>query len=237
MIRGVMFDFSGTLFRIESVAEWFDALGLDLAPAERAACVQRLTAAGAQPGGPQPEQPPAGWDQRDTTTERHRAAYTAQTRAALLPTVGPERAEALADRLYDRHLAPDAWRPYPDTEQVLKEFRRRGVPVAVVSNIGWDLRPVFARDGLDAYVDAFVLSFELGVAKPDPRIFRSACDRLGLPPAEVLMVGDHRPDDGGALALGCGFHEVDPLPAAERPDGLLPVLALVAARPKCEDAG
>jgi HAD superfamily hydrolase (TIGR01509 family) len=237
MIRGVMFDFSGTLFRIESVTEWFDTLGLELEPAERAAAVQRLAEAGAQPGGPQPLSPPVGWDVRDTSSERHRDAYTAQTRAALLPTVGPERADQLAARLYRRHHTPGAWRPYPDAEPVLKELRRRGVPVAVVSNIGWDLRPVFARSGLDALVDAFVLSFELGVQKPDPLIFRTACERLGLPPAEVLMVGDHRPDDGGATALGCPYYEVTPLPVPERPDGLLPVLALVAAPPECEDAG
>jgi len=238
MIRGVMFDFSGTLFHIESVAEWFDTLGLDLDPAERAACVERLTVAGAQPGGPQPQQPPASWDQRDTSSQRHREAYTAQTRAALLPSLGPEQVDALAERLYERHRTPDAWRqPYPDAERVLKELRRRGVRVAVVSNIGWDLRPIFIRSGLDACVDAFVLSFELGVQKPDPRIFRTACERLGLPPAEVLMVGDHRPDDGGAMALGCPFYEVRALPVAERPDGLLPVLDLVLAQPGCEDAG
>jgi len=238
MIRGVMFDFSGTLFHIESVAEWFDTLGLDLGPAERTACIRRLTAAGAQPGGPQPVQPPNGWDQRDTSAERHRDAYTAQTRAALLPAVGPEQVDQLAARLYQRHRTADAWQqPYPDAERVLKELRRRGAAVALVSNIGWDLRPIFVRSGLDALVDAFVLSFELGVQKPDPRIFRTACERLGLPPAEVLMVGDHRPDDGGAMALGCPFYQVAPLPVPERPDGLLPVLDLVAVAPKCEDAG
>ncbi|WP_182446045.1 HAD family hydrolase [Streptacidiphilus sp. PB12-B1b] len=232
MIKGVMFDFSGTLFRIETVAEWFDTLGLDLSGSERARCIERLTAAGAQPGGPQPLHAPDGWGARDTSAAHHRAAYTAQARAALLPVTGPERADALAAALYLRHLAPEAWRPYPDAEPVLKELRRRGVPVAVVSNIGWDLRPIFVRGGLDGLVDAFVLSFELGVQKPDPRIFRSACERLGLPPAQVLMVGDHRPDDGGATALGCPFYEVDPLPVEQRPQSLSPVLDLVAARPE-----
>ena len=44
---------------------------------------------------------------------------------------------------------------------------------------------------------------------------------------QVLMVGDHRPADGGAMALGSPFYEVRPLPVAERPEGLLPVLDLV----------
>ena len=42
------------------------------------------------------------------------------------------------------------------------------------------------------------------------------------------MVGDDRRADGGAAALGCGVHFVDHLPAAERPDGLRPVLDLVS---------
>ena len=223
----VMFDFSGTLFRIESVEDWFDSLGLDgLSAAERDACVRRLTEAGALPGGPQPVQAPPGWTERDASARPHRDAYGGQIRAALLPTVGADRADAFATALYERHMAPETWQPYPDAEVVLKELRRRGVPVAVVSNIGWDLRPVFVAHGLDQLVDAFVLSYELGVQKPDPRIFRAACELLGTGPVRTLMVGDSLPADGGATALGCPFLQVDPLPAAERPDGLLPVLDL-----------
>ena len=230
MIRGVMFDFSGTLFHIESVGQWFDAVGLDLPEPERAACVRRLTEYGALPGGPQPLHAPEGWSQRDVTAERHRAVYTAQTRAALLPVVGPERVDRLATELYERHRTAGSWRsPYPDAEPVLKELRRRGVPVAVVSNIGWDLRPIFVQAGLDDLVDGYVLSYELEVQKPDPRIFLAACELLGTAPEETLMVGDDLPADGGATALGCAFLHVRSLPVAERPDGLRPVLDLVGA--------
>ncbi|MEZ0090503.1 HAD family hydrolase [Streptacidiphilus sp. EB129] len=230
MIKGVMFDFSGTLFRIESVEEWFATLGsaLDaLTPAEHAECARRLTEYGALPGGPPPLAAPPGWYERDVDAARHRAAYTAQTRAALLPALGPERTEAWATELYQRHMSPTAWQPYPDAEAVLKELRRNAVPVAVVSNIGWDLRPVFVKHGLDAYVDAYVLSFELEIQKPDPRIFRTACELLGHAPAEVLMVGDDLPADGGAVALGCAFHQVDPVPVDQRPDGLTAALRRV----------
>lgn len=227
MIKGVMFDFSGTLFRIEPVPEWFDSLGLDLPSAERDTAIDRLTAAGALPGGPPPRHAPAGWQDRDLSAARHRAVYTAQARSALLPTVPADRADALAAVLYERHRAPDAWRPYPDAEPVLKQLRQHGVPVAVVSNIGWDLRPVFVRHGLDEYVDAYLLSFELGAQKPDPRIFEAACERLAVDPAEALMVGDDLPADGGATALGCAFHPVQPLPVEQRPDALLPVLRLL----------
>ncbi|MFF2785732.1 HAD family hydrolase [Streptomyces sp. NPDC058049] len=229
MIKGVMFDFSGTLLRVESTEEWLAAAlaetGTPLAEEEFGETARRLTAYGALPGGPSPRHLPAHletlWDQRDLSAEQHRAAYGGLTRAAGI--TDPELAQAL----YDRHMAPAAWRPYPDTGPTLRALRRRGLPVAVVSNIGWDLRPVFRTHGLDELVDAYVLSFELGTQKPDPLIFRTACDRLGLAPADVLMVGDSREADGGARALGCPVHFVDHLPVDRRPGALAPLLDLL----------
>lgn len=61
--------------------------------------------------------------------------------------------------------------------------------------------------------------------KPDPAIFRTALDRLGVAAAETLMVGDSDEADGAARELGCGFVLVDPLPTAQRPDGLRKTLA------------
>ncbi|MEU0845397.1 HAD-IA family hydrolase [Streptomyces sp. NPDC005962] len=228
MANGVMFDFSGTLMRVESVGEWLGAVLAEAAvPADGeqfSDWVGQLTEYGALPGEPAPRHIPAHleqlWRERDLSAHQHRAAYT-----ALIAEAGLPRAE-LTQALYDRHKTPAAWRPYPDTEATLRELRRRGVPVAVVSNIGWDLRPVFRAHDLDGLVDAYVLSFELGRQKPDPAIFRAACDTLGLPPSEVLMVGDDRTADGGAKALGCPVHFVDHLPVDQRPAGLAPVLDL-----------
>ncbi len=130
--------------------------------------------------------------------------------------------QTLHDALYDRHMTPAAWTPYPDAAQVLEELRRRGIGVRIVSDIGWDLRPVFREHGLDKYVNAYVLSYEHGVRKPDPRLFAAACAELGAEAEHTLMVGDSRVADGGAAALGCRVHFVDHLPVAERPDALLP---------------
>ncbi|WP_370093503.1 HAD family hydrolase [Streptacidiphilus sp. MAP12-20] len=227
-MKAVMFDFSGTLFRIESVEAWWQAavaeLGLDLPEAGAAACVARLRRLGALPGSPSgtvPEELATLWQERDLDMVRHRAAYTGLARAADLPD------DRLADALYERHRSPEAWRPYPDTAAVLTQLRRRGVPVAVVSNIGWDLRPVFRRHRLDELVDAYVLSFEQGVQKPDPAIFETACRELGHDPADVLMVGDDLTADGGATALGCPFHAVEHRPVDDRPAGLAPLLDLL----------
>ncbi|OIJ68573.1 HAD family hydrolase [Streptomyces mangrovisoli] len=231
-MTGVLFDFSGTLFRIESADRWLRAVlaesGLTLPEHEVTSAAAALEAAGALPGGASPRRVPpelaALWEVRDRTAAEHRAAYTGLSRQVPLPD------PALHDALYERHMTPGAWTPYPDTADVLRGLRDRGIGVGVVSNIGWDLRPVFRAHGLDPYVDAYVLSYEHGVQKPDPRLFEIACERLGADPVKVLMVGDNRQADGGAAALGCGVHFVDHLPAAERPDALRPVLDLVDRR-------
>ncbi|MGA5896194.1 HAD family hydrolase [Streptomyces venetus] len=228
-MTAVLFDFSGTLFRVESTDSWLrgtltDA-GLRLAEAEFTAAARALEAVGALPGGGDPARVPEelaeAWVIRDQSAALHRAAYTGLSRQVTLPD------PALHEALYERHMSPAAWSPYPDAVEVLRTLRERGIPVGVVSNIGWDLRPVFREHGLDPYVGAYVLSYEHGIQKPDPRLFATACEALGADPRRTLMVGDDRRADGGATALGCGVHFVDHLPVTDRPDALRPVLELV----------
>ncbi|WAU81363.1 HAD-IA family hydrolase [Streptomyces sp. Qhu-G9] len=231
-MTAVLFDFSGTLFRIESTESWLRAVLADaevsLSEQELLRTAKELEAAGALPGGacssdsvPAPDELTALWAVRDQSAELHRAAYTGASRQVALPLPG------LHDALYDRHMTPAAWRPYSDAAEVLHTLRERGVAVGVVSNIGWDPRPVFREYGLDPYVGAYVLSYEYGIQKPDARLFATACDALGADPRETLMVGDDRHADGGAAALGCGVHFVDHLPVTERPDALRAVLELI----------
>ncbi|MFH8565443.1 HAD family hydrolase [Streptomyces sp. NPDC017988] len=228
-IKGVLFDFSGTLFRVEPTEAWLravlDDLEVTLGEGESARTAAALERAGALPGGAAPVAVPAHlaelWAVRDQSAELHRAAYTGLAREVPLPD------PRLYDALYSRHMAPQAWRPYDDAADVLSGLRERGVKVGVVSNIGWDLRPVFRSHGLDPYVDMYALSYEHGIQKPDPRLFALALEALGTDPRDALMVGDDRRADGGAAGLGCAVHFVDHLPADRRPDALRPVLGLV----------
>ena len=223
----MIFDFSGTLFRCEPVDSWLRAVladaGIDAADDEVGAAVARLRASGAMPGLP-PESPvPAHlsevWARRDLAPDDHRAAYTALARQAALPWPG------LEDALYERHRVPQAWHPFPDTTPALRLLRDRGVPVAVLSNIAWDVRPTFQHHGTDEFISGYVLSFREGMVKPDPRIFGRACELLGHDPAEVLMVGDNVVADGGASAIGCTFRTVAHLPPQQRPSALLEVVS------------
>ncbi|WP_181442261.1 HAD family hydrolase [Streptomyces tateyamensis] len=91
----------------------------------------------------------------------------------------------------------------------LRTARAAGWTLAVVSNGATvPQREKMRRTGVDALVDAWVVSEEAGCAKPDPLIFEIAAQRCGLAPdsawrTETWMVGDHGPADiAGARLVG-----------------------------------
>jgi HAD superfamily hydrolase (TIGR01509 family) len=216
-----MFDFSGTLFRLEQNESWLTSLtdtgGDPLDIEAQAELMRRMTAPTGQVVQLSEEYQHA-WENRDLDPALHEKIYLEVLRKSGVPKA--EQAKALYSRLID----PDEWTPYPDTEAALKDCANKGLKVGVLSNIAFDIRPAFTVRGLDQYVDEFVLSFEVGAIKPDPAIFRTLLDHLGVPADETLMIGDSEEADGGARALGCAFALVDPLPTSERPDGLLAAL-------------
>ena len=81
-----------------------------------------------------------------------------------------------------------------------------GVPVAVVSNIGFDIRPLFAAWGLADLVDACVLSYEVGAASPTRRSSWRACGALGVRPGADADGRRHagRRRRGGGRLRGAG---------------------------------
>ncbi|MBK1785241.1 HAD family hydrolase [Prauserella cavernicola] len=225
-IQAVMFDFSGTLFRLEHKDTWLsdltDSAGEPLDLEAQAELMRRMTAP-VTLNVDFDEEHLHAWEHRDLDPELHHKVYLEVLRQSGVARV--EQARALYDRLVD----PSEWTPYPDTERVLKSLADKGVRVGVLSNIAFDIRPAFTARGLDAYIDEFVLSFEVGAIKPDAAIFRLLLDRLGTAPENTLMVGDHEGADGGAKALGCPFALVEPLPTVRRSDGLLTALREHAA--------
>ncbi|WP_018347888.1 HAD family hydrolase [Longispora albida] len=132
--------------------------------------------------------------------------------------------EVFAAALYATHLS--ALRPYPDAEPTLRALHDRGVRIGVVSNAGVDIRPACVEHGLDRYVDAYVISYEVGHVKPDLPIWEAALKALDADPASTLMIGDHPAGDAGSVAAGIAALILPPVPSlAER--GLSRVLALV----------
>ncbi len=210
----MLFDYSGTLFRLEEDDTWFEGLIVDDKLVDghaQAELMRRLTAPTGRPVDMNPEEYQA-WVNRDLAPHLHREAYLHVLRESGL-------AHEHAESLYRRVIDPASWTAYPDTADVLRRLSEQAIRTSVVSNIPFDIRPAFAA--ADAGADDYVLSFEVGVVKPNHEIFDIALERLGVAAADAVMVGDSEEADGAARDVGCGFVLVDPLPTWERPDGLL----------------
>lgn len=161
----------------------------------------------------------------DVSAARHRDAWVQL--AAEVPGVSTGTAWGFYDCIVD----PDRWRPYPDAGPVLARLRELDVRVAVVSNCGWDIRSAFAGHLLHGLVDAFVLSCETGVEKPDPMMFEEACRQVDVPPSAALMVGDDPRTDAGAVNALIPVYLLAPPDPTAANRGLSQVLGLVPGQP------
>ncbi len=109
-----------------------------------------------------------------------------------------------------RILGPASLGVFPDVVETLELLRARALPLAVVSNWQSGLRHFCAELGLGGFIDHVLCSGDLGVEKPDPRIFLDACQRLGVPPERTLHVGDTYVDDYlGASSAGLQVALID----------------------------
>jgi putative hydrolase of the HAD superfamily len=134
---------------------------------------------------------------------------------------------------YSRSITPE-----PETAAVLERLAASGLRLGLVSNV--TLRPDLMREdlaanGLATHLAATVFSSELGVRKPDPRIFTEALERLGTAPEETVFVGDRLVDDvAGAQAVGMrGVHTIqwrhEEPGSDDHPDGTIARLAELPA--------
>jgi FMN phosphatase YigB (HAD superfamily) len=132
----------------------------------------------------------------------------------------------LAEALYRLDFDPESHPVYPDVPGALAQIRARGVRIALVSDIHFDLRADLAAHGIAHLIDAYVLSFEHGFQKPDSRMFTLALDSVDVEAGEALMVGDRASHDGGAASVGIDTL-ILPIPKELVPRGLDVVLRLL----------
>ena len=92
----------------------------------------------------------------------------------------------------------------PLTRALLEDVQEAGIPAAIVTNGGSAMQSrKIDASGLRGLVDSAVISEELGVAKPDPRIFEHAMANIGAVAADSLFVGDNpEADILGAKGVG-----------------------------------
>jgi putative hydrolase of the HAD superfamily len=98
----------------------------------------------------------------------------------------------------------DSWTDYRDEMWTLAEtFRQAGGRLALLSNGVPEIVARIRSDrDLAAIFDAQVISFEVGLAKPEPEIYRIALEQLGAAPASTLFVDDRLENIETARELG-----------------------------------
>ncbi len=121
--------------------------------------------------------------------------------------------DAALDELRTYHARHNLWEVVPpDVVPALERLRRLGLQLAVVSNANGTLCAKFERVGLARCVDCVIDSAEVGIEKPDARIFECALERLGARRESTLHVGDiYHVDVVGARAAGIRAMLLDPL--------------------------
>jgi HAD superfamily hydrolase (TIGR01509 family) len=117
-----------------------------------------------------------------------------------------------AEAILREHLARNVWcRVGAGVREALGRLRAAGLALAVVSNSEGTVEDMLYEVGLGPLFGAIIDSAVVGVAKPDPRIFHLALERLGVSPADAVMVGDSPTADvDGARAAGVRAALLDP---------------------------
>jgi len=133
------------------------------------------------------------------------AALRLECAALVGRELGGPLAQLDAGELVPTLLDSIRFHAYPEVPGTLKRLRSARFALVVASNWDVSLHDVLERTGLSALLDGVVSSAEVGVGKPDTRLFAAALAVAGANPGEALHVGDSFEEDvEGALAAGVG---------------------------------
>jgi HAD superfamily hydrolase (TIGR01549 family) len=139
------------------------------------------------------------------TSEEARAERFLRLAAWAGRPVAASSASEMADAYRVRYQA--VRRAVPGAPEAVRQFKQHSLIAVVTNNTVSEQEEKLAFLGLDRTVDYLITSEEVGLAKPDPGIFRAALRRTGTPPRETVMVGDAWESDI-AGALGAGLRAV-----------------------------
>lgn len=195
--RGILFDLGGTLFSYgdmeEAWSDWLQALHGSLGSHGLTESIESL-ATRCDGFFSKPEPPRV-----EGQTVFETRIQTLATEAGLSLTNGQlQEIETSALEAWWQHLTLD-----PEALDVLQNLRSR-YAMGLVSNFDHPkhLRAVLEHHGLIQFFDAVVISGEVGIKKPDPRILVLALDSLRLKPESCIYVGDIEDDERCALSAG-----------------------------------
>lgn len=116
-----------------------------------------------------------------------------------LETLGIEKL-GLRDRLMAMYLTLD---PFPEVLEVLKKLKAVGMRTAILSNGSPTMLDAVVKEAkLDMVLDAVLSVEEVGVYKPNPKVYQLAVDRLGVPASAISFQSSNAWDAYAASAFG-----------------------------------
>lgn len=128
------------------------------------------------------------------------------------------------------------WRAFPETLPTLRHLKREGIGVGLISNWDRTAREVLKKTNIMPLLDEVVISSEVGIEKPDQRIFEHALQLVNVPAERSLYVGDNYYDDVvGSKKVGMqsvlvnmfdqqGIEELPPIPTIRNIQELVPIV-------------
>jgi phosphoglycolate phosphatase len=135
------------------------------------------------------------------------ANLVARSLTAALGRAPDEALIARALPVYDVHYARvngDTTVVYPGVREGLERLAQAKMPLACITNKSERFtRPLLARIGFDRFFPVVVCGDTLPKKKPDPMPLAYAAERMGVQPADMLMIGDSINDAQAARAAGC----------------------------------
>lgn len=95
-------------------------------------------------------------------------------------------------------------------KKILPYLKKHNVKLALATNGYKSTKRIIKHFGLSKYFDHILISCDVGISKPDPKLYHLIAQRLSLKPEEILCVGDsYSTDIIGAKKVGCGAAIID----------------------------
>jgi 2-haloacid dehalogenase len=145
-----------------------------------------------------------------TWNERQDAGRTFAEAAALLCAQHPHHRELI--EAYGARFDEMMKGPIEGSVTILRTLHRHGVPLYALSNWSRETFPLAQRRF--AFLKLFrglVISGEIGMIKPDPRIFAHLLERFGIAAGDAVYIDDNPRNAEAVRAFGMhGIHFTDP---------------------------
>jgi putative hydrolase of the HAD superfamily len=114
-----------------------------------------------------------------------------------------ERFDEFFDEVFDVFSRAETWMLYPETLDVLKTLKGKGLELGIISNFDSRLFAVLRGLGVEGFFETVTISSLAHAAKPSGLIFKQALDKHAVDPDDALHVGDSLAEDAeGARRAG-----------------------------------